>query len=296
MPTLSELGQKLKAKHPGKYDHLSDEEVGRRLKAKHPGKYDEYEDVTLVTNQPDSIAPFPDEFPYTQQAIEQIKAHYTPQRGRFTSWWERGKAEGRNKLLEVLNAEQVAVIKNAAILEQQAMASRERFAQYQTFLTQNAALIHQLKANEKLIERALSKGFTLETNQEVLKETELSRIRVEEHAKIKEVDLDARWKEIQQDSDAADLAQMGDYLVVKKLRKELREAREERHTIKTSKRPKELKEELLADYDEFITRLKAKIDERETGHIPSQNRQAQGGRNSADGGAHYPPEDDEDSV
>jgi hypothetical protein len=44
MPTIEDLGQKLKAKHPGAYDDLSDADVGRRLQQKYPGAYDDFVD------------------------------------------------------------------------------------------------------------------------------------------------------------------------------------------------------------------------------------------------------------
>jgi len=46
MPTINELGQKVKAKYPGAYDGLSDDEVGRRVKAKYPGAYTNFVDTT----------------------------------------------------------------------------------------------------------------------------------------------------------------------------------------------------------------------------------------------------------
>lgn len=45
-PTVLDLGQKVKAKHPGQYDDLDDAEVGRRVKAKFPGAYDDFADAT----------------------------------------------------------------------------------------------------------------------------------------------------------------------------------------------------------------------------------------------------------
>jgi hypothetical protein len=42
MPTISDLGQRVKAKYPGSYDDLPDEELGRRIQAKYPGAYDDF--------------------------------------------------------------------------------------------------------------------------------------------------------------------------------------------------------------------------------------------------------------
>ncbi len=44
MPTIIELGQKVKAKYP-QYADMSDEEVGKRVKAKYPTAYMDFTDV-----------------------------------------------------------------------------------------------------------------------------------------------------------------------------------------------------------------------------------------------------------
>jgi len=46
MPTVVELGQRLKAKYPGVYDDLPDAELGRKTQAKYPGAYDDFVDTT----------------------------------------------------------------------------------------------------------------------------------------------------------------------------------------------------------------------------------------------------------
>lgn len=45
MATIIDLGQKVKAKYPGQYDDLSDEEVGRKVKAKYPTEYADFSDT-----------------------------------------------------------------------------------------------------------------------------------------------------------------------------------------------------------------------------------------------------------
>ena len=44
--TVVDLGRKVKAKYPGVYDSLPDDEVGRKVKEKYPGAYDGFSDVT----------------------------------------------------------------------------------------------------------------------------------------------------------------------------------------------------------------------------------------------------------
>lgn len=42
MPTVAELGQKIKAKYPGSYDDLADDQLGLKIQAKFPGSYDDF--------------------------------------------------------------------------------------------------------------------------------------------------------------------------------------------------------------------------------------------------------------
>jgi hypothetical protein len=50
--TIIDLGKKVKAKYPGQYDDLADDEVGRRVKAKFPGAYDDFTDIVAKPAQP----------------------------------------------------------------------------------------------------------------------------------------------------------------------------------------------------------------------------------------------------
>src|ERR1035437_6125384 len=42
MPTLDELGQKVKAKYPGTYDSLDNETLALKVQGKFPGAYDQF--------------------------------------------------------------------------------------------------------------------------------------------------------------------------------------------------------------------------------------------------------------
>jgi hypothetical protein len=44
MASISELGQRVKAKYPGSYDDMDDASVGRAVQAKFPGQYDDFTD------------------------------------------------------------------------------------------------------------------------------------------------------------------------------------------------------------------------------------------------------------
>lgn len=48
---VKELGRRVKAKYPGKYDDLADEDIGRRVKRKYPGAYDDFTDTPAPPTQ-----------------------------------------------------------------------------------------------------------------------------------------------------------------------------------------------------------------------------------------------------
>ena len=51
-PDVRELGRRVKAKYPGAYDDLTDEDLGRRVKAKYPGAYDDFTDTPAAQLSP----------------------------------------------------------------------------------------------------------------------------------------------------------------------------------------------------------------------------------------------------
>jgi hypothetical protein len=286
MPTTDELGQLVKRKYPGKYEEYSDWELGNLVKEKYPGKYDEYSDALEVYSR--ELSP----------PRADVLQFFQPHSGRLSLWWANKKSESRGRLLQSLSKEQALVLEQGARLERVALESRQNEVSFKRFVAENAEILYHIKIRAELAEKAAEEGFNLDNHQQVKMAQAMSRVKIDELTELKALDLDTRWKEIIQDSDAADLAQIGEYLVIKKLRHELREARKERYAIKTGDDPEELKQELVADYDKFISRLEAKIDERETGHLLPENRETPRrlteGKNQSR--ADYPPETDEDSI
>lgn len=245
----------------------------------------------------------------TDEKIQALIEHYNPYRGRLSSWWRWGQGEQRAKLLTVLNQEQLLVIQQGAILEEQVQLQKRNIAEFQMWLAQNAAVLHQLQVNEQLINNALAKGRTLETDQELVKEEGLSNLRiseaqqmsdigVSEHERRTSIDIDARWKQIVQDLDAADLYEISEQQLLRKLRANLTDLHRERYQIEKGKDPPQVKKKILARYDKDIVYLDRLIDARQAGHFSDQDREkvrrlAEG---SSDSGADYPPEDDENAV
>jgi hypothetical protein len=48
MATVKDLGAKVKAKYPGQYDDLTDDELGRKVRSKYPGQYDDFTDESAA--------------------------------------------------------------------------------------------------------------------------------------------------------------------------------------------------------------------------------------------------------
>lgn len=52
MASITELGQKVKAKYPGKYDDIPNDELGRKVKAKYPSAYADFSDIPATPSPP----------------------------------------------------------------------------------------------------------------------------------------------------------------------------------------------------------------------------------------------------
>lgn len=57
MPTLAELGQKVKTKYPGAYDDIPDVDLGRKIQQKYPGAYDDFTETSAVPPQSAASVP-----------------------------------------------------------------------------------------------------------------------------------------------------------------------------------------------------------------------------------------------
>jgi hypothetical protein len=57
VPTVEDLGQKVKAKYPGQYDDFSNAELGERVKAKYPDAYKDFSDRSVSTRAKENLDP-----------------------------------------------------------------------------------------------------------------------------------------------------------------------------------------------------------------------------------------------
>jgi hypothetical protein len=266
MPTVSDLGRRIKRKYPGAYDDLSDEEVGRRIKAKYPGDYGDFvdDDIEMVRYEPKTPT-------RTEHHIEELKEYYRPSRGRFTSWVQRGKSEGRNKLLEVLNQEQALVIQQGAMLESAIREGRKSEADFQVYIAQHAATLFNLKANEQLIENALSRGRTLEIDQHLILESGLSEIRlseeqrrvqikVDEHKQLSEIDVEKDYAIRMNQLRGILAVKLFTHTKLKELRGMVKDLLLERHEVEVSDLPDSVKDNYKALLDGTIETYKRAYD------------------------------------
>lgn len=113
MPTVAELGQRVKAKYPGVYDDLSDMDVGQKVKTKYPGAYDDFADIPQSSpTQPANKPEKPGIFSRMMGAIgegENQRAETEREVGKAgTEWvgkqWKEGVAEAKEGLRQTAAA------------------------------------------------------------------------------------------------------------------------------------------------------------------------------------------------
>jgi hypothetical protein len=194
MPTIADLGRLIKDEYPGEYDDLTDIEVGRLAKEAYPEDYADFTDAVVKWEPPEERPPVTN----TRPNLQQILDYYSPKKGRFTSWWQRGKAESRLGLQTVLNAEQMAVIEAGAVLEKSILEGRKSIAEAEVFIKANQYALVEIRIKVKLIEEAADKGQTLDTRQTLITAKGLSNIKIREHERLAEIDLNNKQREAQE--------------------------------------------------------------------------------------------------
>jgi hypothetical protein len=206
--------------------------------------------------------------------IISLRAYYKPSRGRLTSWWQRGKAEARDKLLAILNEEQVKAIEQGAMLEQAIRNGRKNEIDFKVFAAQNAEVLLSIQHKAQLIEQAMDSGLSLELDQQVRVDSLMVEAEVSKHEQMTRIELEKRWTQIKQDMDAADLYETSEQSVINKLTGYLREMLLAKHEIETGKDPLPVKKRIIAQYDRNIESLEARINERNGLVLPKNKEEA----------------------
>ncbi|MEW6126746.1 MAG: hypothetical protein AB1757_06885 [Acidobacteriota bacterium] len=169
MKTVDELGALVKSKY-SQYGNMDDAEVGRLIRAKYPNKYVEY-----------SLDPDP-----MFDQIGEILQKYHPDRGVFTSFWQRRKSAGRGRLLTVLNDE-IHLAVEAIKLQGEATLVKVRH-ELEVVLSRNHAIVTEL---------ATRQGMTVETYQQAL----LMQLEIDKKIALRDHKSDLRMKEAERLAD-----------------------------------------------------------------------------------------------
>jgi hypothetical protein len=201
--------------------------------------------------------------PSLTEKIQTTLDFYKPSRGRFTAWWQRGKAEGRVALQEVLNKEQILIIQQAATLENEVREGKKKEVEYNVFVARHVTELLELKARASLIEQAFGKGMTVDHYSEVNKESAYSNIRVGEYERKIEIDKQTEAWRIEQNLSAAERYKMTEDAVTNRLRKELEEALKDRDKLAndsslSASAREELKDLRQSQIDNLKFRIKAR--------------------------------------
>jgi hypothetical protein len=286
-----ELGRRLKAEHYPEYEDLTDEEVGRAYAIENDHVVLDDEPTTALNRIESSLPAYPTpQFPaLTEETVSLVRDYYRPNRGVFTSWWQRRKSEGRNRLLEQLNAEQLKVIELGRILEQEVMAKRRSEVEFEIFVRQNALQLHAMMVQAQLMDNALHEGMDLPHHQDWIlegkkvdirlkEERGKSDIEVEKHERLSNIDVrkdyETRMNQLRglQELKKLPLTQLKD------MRKEIKDLYLEQHDVEVSDLPESVKNRYLKLLDGTIETYEGKYN-------AERNRLHQDGNGQDLGGA-----------
>ena len=346
MLTVSDLGKAVKAKNPGVYDALTDEEAGRATKLKYPGKYDNFTDVALAPANSSSVEYIPPpstvlstpQYSYTHP--EPITAGETQSVYRLLSigLWIAcvlliatacSASNGANIWAHIILGVGAGVAASGfGRKANEAYETEKRETGYAVEIKSNQIALRANEEREKQIEEEAQRALELQRmRQETAAREELARQQeieakkkeqalrerlieegikkgippeavasLNEHELRTKIDSQNRWVEIVQDLDAADLLEISEQQLLKKLRGNLNELYRERYQIEEGDDPPVVREKILARYDKDAGYLEGLIDARQAGHFLQEDKEkvrrlAEG---TPDGGAGYPAAIDSD--
>ena len=215
--------------------------------------------------------------------INYLLDFYNPKSSHLRNWYQAIKSRKRVEQLDFMTQELMFTLKQGAEIETAAIQSQQRQLEFKRWIADNYFQLETLRLHKNLLEQAVAAGMGVGGFEQVnvqkaintdavRTEQQMSEVRIEEHRRKSEIDLENRWKEIMQDLNAADMEAIATRLVIKKMRKELEEARRERYSVEVGSDPKQLKSEILGDYDNYITNLTKQINATETRLLQEANR------------------------
>lgn len=118
--------------------------------------------------------------------IQTTLDYYNPNAGVLQSWAARLRAEGRTKLLKILNEEQIQLIEQAATFERKVMEGVKTQVEHRMFLAKNAMELFALKTQAEFNRQAFGIGMKPDDLSDVNKTEALTKIkRDDDEARIK---------------------------------------------------------------------------------------------------------------
>lgn len=218
MATVSDLGKKLKAKHPQKFGHLTDADAGRQAKAEYPEHYGHYEDDGLAVTSYQGITPFYTPQPQStgligtdqniERKIQKLWDKHDSQMGTFVGWWRRHKVEAQNRYLTQANEQQRLLIEQAMMITEAVIKGRKTEQEFQLFLANNHYQIVQLQVWGMLLVEAAKEGLSVAALEEKRLSEHYAQIRNQEEALKQQGEQASYDRKIEADREAQRLASL----------------------------------------------------------------------------------------
>lgn len=191
MPTLAEVMHFVRTRYHSQYAEYSDAELAEMIQE----NYDLDDEPTSLAIRPYtglqlSSSNGPSAYPDRElsKQLREIHEYYQPNKGRFRMWLDEIRSNRRAKHVREMNSEMMALIERGKMLEDQAISSRRKREELNTFIAENQFHLFKLMKYAERITRAVSEGvsvngleeanlYRMKTNDDIRMEQELARIK-----------------------------------------------------------------------------------------------------------------------
>lgn len=171
MKTVSDLGKKLKAKHPHKFGHLSDAEAGRLAKQEFPGAYTDYIDEALAIRGTQSIVAEPRITALANSDLERKVAfiwnQHVPGMWNVISWYRRKKMGSQNLTLQTGYTQIQLLFGQVNAITEQVINQIKSEKQLELFIRDHHYKLMEVAKAMELLQQATDAGLTIDNYQEM---------------------------------------------------------------------------------------------------------------------------------
>lgn len=273
MRTLKDIGRVFKQQNPD-YRDLSDEDCGRILKKARPEFYADVVEMGMVTRE----ATLPQTFnlpglditynpnQQIESATELVK-FFKPNQWRITSYFKTLQAQSRTRHLQALTPAIIETLRHGAMLEEAALSSQKKHAEFQSWIAQNQLTLLQMFHTTNLMQMAAAEGLTIDGLEEkrladVRARNEEARMNLDTENKIRLAQEEFKYKEKWEERIAEIKKEQADYehnYNISRIQKE------HEHTLAKSKQEHDLqlakeKHDHDIKMEEYNNRMRAEID------------------------------------